>query len=515
MIAVCAVASLAMGAPVSDLERARQLCEQGQYLEAIDLFDRLLAAHAGTEQAAEADDALDRCVGKLASTEHSSALLREISDKYAGRAAGAKALGALAREHLPEEGDCRAPSPYYEELLNRYGRTREAARVISLRAIHCLQERKHERQAIRDLEEVADAQAGKPEGAFALWRIGSHYRDTEQRDRAATYYQRLIDEYPETVEYPHHPGLKVVKFARTDLDLLHTYTFSPLLDRFLKRIDRDLFEETLGMNNLDTPAFSISLVQWVVPVGALGLILLVVPLVRRRDGSAGPASAPLFIRNWSVWGAAALLVGFWSLRSLLGVLESPSLDKGYHSVWSFIYLCEYRLSASSAAAIVLVLRREQLARVFGIARKRLGRLALAIPAAIVAVVLLTAVFIIPLSWLGIVHLGPDANRYISNQTMLPFESWIGWVPLLILAALAEELLYRGVLHDALRRTVPTSAAAVLGSFVFAMAHLRPLRETVAMFATGLVLVALREKSRSLTPSLACHCLWNFLVAVAR
>src|SRR5207249_5012171 len=155
-------------------------------------------------------EALVRCVKEVAQSNEADNLLGEISREYAGRAAGAKALGRLAADQLHrEEGDCRAPSPFYRDLLDQYGKTREAARVIISRASRCLGKREHEREALADLEGVADAQKGNPEGALALWMIGNYYRDQEDRDRAAIYYHRAIDEYPETLEYPYHPGLKV------------------------------------------------------------------------------------------------------------------------------------------------------------------------------------------------------------------------------------------------------------------------------------------------------------------
>src|SRR2546427_8803640 len=152
---LAAAAGPAAGAPPQELELARQSCEQGKFLEAIRMFDRILNARAGTDAAAEADEALDRCVREVARSSEDD-LLREISREYAGRAAGRKALSALALHALRLLEKCSPPPPLYEELLAHYGRTREAARVVIARANSCLGARKHEGEALRDLEKVGE-----------------------------------------------------------------------------------------------------------------------------------------------------------------------------------------------------------------------------------------------------------------------------------------------------------------------------------------------------------------------
>ena len=210
-----------------------------------------------------------------------------------------------------------------------------------------------------------------------------------------------------------------------------------------------------------------------------------------------------------------MLGGFCMVTLLLNVLSWLCFVREYSSVWSFLDVHHGTEILLSSAVLVLVLRTEPLARVFRIDRKRLLGLALAIPAGVAGFALLGAILMLPLWWLGLVKLGPNVNRFLSTETPLRFDSW-GWkVPLVILGATAEEVLFRGVLHDALRRRVPTLAAAVLGSFVFAAVHTRPLDFSVGPFAIGLILVLLREKFRSLTPPAVCHCLWNFMILSLR
>jgi hypothetical protein len=112
---------------------------------------------------------------------------------------------------------------------------------------------------------------------------------------------------------------------------------------------------------------------------------------------------------------------------------------------------------------------------------------------------------------GIVDSGSGLDRFLSTESAWPSEWWSFGFLLVVLAAITEEVLYRGVLHEALRRAVPVPAAAVLGSFVFAMAHTRPVQYTVGVFVMGIVLVLVRERFRSLAPGAIVHSLWNLLV----
>jgi membrane protease YdiL (CAAX protease family) len=213
--------------------------------------------------------------------------------------------------------------------------------------------------------------------------------------------------------------------------------------------------------------------------------------------------------------AAGLLLWFESVRLLVDLAIESCTDLEHSRVMSFLGFYGGAGIILSGGVLVVILRGESIARVFAIDRRRPIRLAAAIAGGIVGVVVLASVLAISLRWLGLVPSGADPNRYFSNELYLPFESWVWRAPLLLLWATTEEVLYRGALHEGLRRAVPILPAAVLGSFVFAAAHTRPLGATVSTFAIGVVLVWLRERLRSLAPSTACHFLWNVLVVAIR
>ncbi|HVC80330.1 MAG TPA: CPBP family intramembrane glutamic endopeptidase [Chloroflexota bacterium] len=82
----------------------------------------------------------------------------------------------------------------------------------------------------------------------------------------------------------------------------------------------------------------------------------------------------------------------------------------------------------------------------------------------------------------------------------------------ILTPLAEELLFRGVLYQGLRRTMPMGAAALVSALVFAGMHF-----TLVLFipftVMGLVLAWLYERSGSLFPGMLVHACNNGIILV--
>lgn len=489
---------------------ARSLCDQGHHDEAIDLFDRLLGGRLGTDAAAEVELALDRCMTLVERADDSQALLLAIRRRQGGPGS-LKALSALARREVVQEEGCHPGGPLYRELVDRHGATREAARVILVRAIHCLKVKAHEAEALRDLETVAALQAGQPEGAMALYDLGHHYRQREERSRAAVYYQKLVDSYPETIEYPRRPGLEIVKSARTDLDLLHLYYFSPRLDRLKSWIEREVLVGHLHLDSWDAGPLAVVLVPWLVHVGALGFVLLLVPVLRRRGRASWPPDGSLFDRTWTVWQASLLLVGCWTAALLLQLIATRSFFRvRLQAIWRFLAFQGGGELIFAAIVLFLVLRREPLSRVFAIDRRRLVRLVLWSVGGIVGTAVVAGLVLAGLVGTGIVGPRDDLDRFLSTEMDWPSEWWSLGLVLVVVSAVVEEVLFRGVLHDALRRTVGVPAAAVLGSFVFAMIHVRPLLDTVVVFIIGLALVLVRERFRSLAPGSIFHSLWNLL-----
>lgn len=82
----------------------------------------------------------------------------------------------------------------------------------------------------------------------------------------------------------------------------------------------------------------------------------------------------------------------------------------------------------------------------------------------------------------------------------------------ILTPLAEELMFRGVLYQALRRRMPASAAALVSAMVFAGMHFTLLL-FIPLTVLGILLAWLYERSGSLIPCMLVHACNNAIILV--
>jgi membrane protease YdiL (CAAX protease family) len=94
-----------------------------------------------------------------------------------------------------------------------------------------------------------------------------------------------------------------------------------------------------------------------------------------------------------------------------------------------------------------------------------------------------------------------------------------WLPRVLLPfiILAEELVWRGVVFEALGRRLPLLPTILLSSLVYAAIHLpigSPLLLALALLC-GLFWSTLRAATNSLVPSLLSHLVWDLLVFLFR
>jgi uncharacterized protein len=107
---------------------------------------------------------------------------------------------------------------------------------------------------------------------------------------------------------------------------------------------------------------------------------------------------------------------------------------------------------------------------------------------------------------------------IDGPISTPLLALIG-VSVVIIAPIAEEMLFRGIIFKGLRNWAKPGAAFLLSALFFAVAHLYPLI-IPPIFVLGILLAMLVERRGSLVASIAAHITFNsigfaFLVASQR
>ena len=85
----------------------------------------------------------------------------------------------------------------------------------------------------------------------------------------------------------------------------------------------------------------------------------------------------------------------------------------------------------------------------------------------------------------------------------------------MLAAAAEECLFRGVIYEAFSEVSRRWVAAVLCSILFAAVHVVPVAYFTYLTLSGLVLIVVRDRSGGLFAPVVLHSLMNLLVSLAR
>jgi membrane protease YdiL (CAAX protease family) len=101
----------------------------------------------------------------------------------------------------------------------------------------------------------------------------------------------------------------------------------------------------------------------------------------------------------------------------------------------------------------------------------------------------------------------EMERMIGQTPLVPTLLAIGLLP-----ALAEELVFRGVLVRSLAGRLPALVAIAISSAVFAIYHLQ-LAQMLTTFLLGLALGFMTLRARSVVPAMICHLFNNTIVIV--
>jgi membrane protease YdiL (CAAX protease family) len=236
--------------------------------------------------------------------------------------------------------------------------------------------------------------------------------------------------------------------------------------------------------------------------------------------------------TWQPWLGIVFVILIYYSSQVVGsliVLIYPTLmhwNSTQASAWlqsSIIAQFAFILSAEvfTVGAVYLFLRKNRAyLSAIGMRRPRwsdLGYGVMAVP----------FYYLIYLSTVGVVsNLVPSLN--VNQAQDVGFNNAHGVAPLIltfislvILAPLAEEILVRGLLYSSLKKGLPTLAAVLVTSAIFASAHLPeggaagPLYiAALDTFVLSLVLIYLREKTGGLWSSITLHSIKNGVAFVA-
>jgi membrane protease YdiL (CAAX protease family) len=136
-------------------------------------------------------------------------------------------------------------------------------------------------------------------------------------------------------------------------------------------------------------------------------------------------------------------------------------------------------------------------------------------AALIWIGISTAIFSAAGLWEAALAAGGDLIDPFRERPAMLAALFVLAVPV---AALAEEIIYRGLLYGWLRQRMGVAAATLTSAFVFTFSHIYVFNAgipfIVEMLALSMLLALLFEYSRSLWPGILCHGLNNFALMVA-
>ncbi len=241
-------------------------------------------------------------------------------------------------------------------------------------------------------------------------------------------------------------------------------------------------------------------------------------------------NVPLVPWPWGV-GVAFIIVIFYASQFFGGMLVSiyPILKHWSHAdavswlnnsvdaQFFFILAAE----AFSIGAIYLFLKRYNLGfRIIGLRRPQWRDLLYGLGA-------VPVYYVIYLLTVGVVsHLVPSLN--VNQSQDIGFTNvhgaaqlFVTFLSLVILPPLTEEIMVRGFLYSSLKKGLPSIAAVIVTSAIFASAHLQEggaagLLYIAALdtFVLSLVLIYLREKTGALWASMTLHAFKNGVAFLA-
>ena len=218
---------------------------------------------------------------------------------------------------------------------------------------------------------------------------------------------------------------------------------------------------------------------------------------------------PLGVMRWPVSGLiglALLTLAFTVVGALVafgGVLDGLS-DNATLLAQMAILVLQYALPIG-LVAVLGGLRHVRFSEAVLLRRFNVGQgIGLAVGVAV------TARFFNSIYGIIVVLLGIDPSRVPDVTELFP-DSAPGVLALVVLtvviAPLAEEIMFRGVLYPGLRDRFNPYAAGIVSSLVFAVFHGEPF-VFVPIFMLGVMLAWITEMTRSIWPAILGHAVFN-------
>lgn len=224
--------------------------------------------------------------------------------------------------------------------------------------------------------------------------------------------------------------------------------------------------------------------------------------------------ALLYVPAWVLLSFAAAQVVTYLLVQVLLILHVPLAGIDASILQTILSIFIYAISLVLAIGLPFWVRKMRTTRQdLGFSRLPTWMDLLLAPAAFVIYGLLSAILL----W-GVSQLLPSVNWHQSQQVGFSslhaqYEYLLAFVTLVVIAPVAEESLFRGYLLGKLLKKVPTWAAVLVTSLLFAGLHLgtsAPLQWNVAfdVFALSLVLCSLRITTGNIWAGILLHMIKN-------
>ena len=151
-------------------------------------------------------------------------------------------------------------------------------------------------------------------------------------------------------------------------------------------------------------------------------------------------------------------------------------------------------------------RKLTFAQFVGMRRVRLGTVVAAAVSITVAGILISVLYSVVMSLLHVQAVG-NAEQLVRLLGATPLGVAVAFVSVSVIAPIAEESVFRGVIFTSLRESWGEGWAIVASGILFGAIHLDPL-VMIPTALLGMLLARVYSSTRSLWASIACHATYN-------